>query len=430
MNYVKYLKLLLVVFVVSCSNDDSDLPLPTSKPNMVSINSANSYQTIKGFGACNSVFRGATNFPKEADIQKAYGTSDSELGLSIFRVSIPENSENWQAVAQVAKYAFNRDATIFASPWNAPDHLLDDPHSEDPYPSILPSKYGEYVEHLNAFDTYFESNGVDLYAISIQNEPDIGEWTQWNTAELFDFTKHYAGNINTKVITAESFNFNRAYYTDILKDEQASSNIDIVGGHIYGNGLGQFELAENANKEIWMTEYLLNEYTDDITQNSWKNLTEEQKWKQSLEMLTSVHEAMESNWNAYIWWYMKRYYGFIGDGLQGEPNGEILKRGWAFSHFSKFIRPNSKRIQAKKDSDLDIKVTAYENDSQIVIVLINDQPTAITKTRFQVSSVNSAKAYQTSIDKNREPILITENSDNVELSFIPKQSVITIIIEK
>lgn len=56
-------------------------------------------------------------------------------------------------------------------------------------------------------------------------------------------------------------------------------------------------------------------------------------------MLETIHESMESNWNAYIWWYLKRYYSFIGEGVQGAPEGEILKRGYAFSHFSKFIRP-------------------------------------------------------------------------------------------
>ena len=26
------------------------------------------------------------------------------------------------------------------------------------------------------------------------------------------------------------------------------------------------------------------------------------------------NESMEANWTAYIWWYGKRYYSFIGDG--------------------------------------------------------------------------------------------------------------------
>lgn len=423
----KSILIILIYTFVSCSDDD-ERPLPTTPAKVFSVNTDISFQTITGFGGCNSVFRGQTNFPSETDMQKAYGIGDDELGLSIFRVSIPTNSNNWSAIANVASMAINRNAIVFASPWDAPDSMLEDPTSNEP--RILPSKYGEYVDHLNSFDTYMSSNGVDLYAISMQNEPDIGEWTKWSTVEVFNFVKNHGHNINNKLITAESFEFNRSYYDQILQDDQAKANIEIVGGHIYGNGLGTIPLAEAANKEIWMTEYLLNEYTDDISANSWVALTEDQKWDQSIDMLKTIHEAMISNWNAYIWWYLKRYYSFIGDGQEGSTNGEILKRGWAFSHFSKFIRPGFVRVDVTNEDDTDLKVTAYESNSQIVIVVINDSSTTLTKTQFNLPSLNSVVAYQTSLDKSREVVPITQNTDNVEFSLVPKKSITTIVIEK
>lgn len=426
LKFLNIFLVLLTVTIASCSKND-DRPLPTISANIIDIDTNSPYQTIRGFGGCNSVFRGSANFPNASDMQNAYGTGDNELGLSIFRVSIPVNSDRWSAIADVASMAIDRNAIVFASPWDAPEDLLD-PDKSDPV--VLSSKYADYVDHLNSFDTFMTNNGVNLYAISMQNEPDIGEWTQWTTAEVLDFVKNHANAINNKVITAESFNYNRVYYDNILKDTQATANIDIVGGHIYGNGLGKIELAEAANKEIWMTEYLLNEYNNGVAATPWNALTDEQIWDQSMEMLDTVHESMISNWNAYVWWYMKRYYSFIGDGLQGTTDGVILKRGWAFSHFSKYIRPGYVRVKTTNEDDIDLKVTAYEGDSKIVIVAINDSDAAINKVQFKVPSISSVTAYQTSISKNRETVPFIENSDNVEFGFIPKKCITTIIIEK
>jgi len=77
------------------------------------------------------------------------------------------------------------------------------------------------------------------------------------------------------------------------------------------------------------------------------------------------------NWNAYIWWYLPRYYSFIGDGEQGTNIGEILKRGYAFSHFSKFVRPGFVRVDASTSRYTDLKIIVYSGNDQIVVVIIN-----------------------------------------------------------
>ncbi len=376
----------------------------------ITLNTATTYQTISGFGGCNTVFR-RNNYPSENDIQKAYGTGQGELGLSIFRVSIPPNDSRWPAIAEVAKFAQDRGAIVFASPWDAPDNMLDPNHSEN---RVLPSRYGDYVAHLNRFDDFMTSNGVNLHAISIQNEPDYGEWTRWTKDEIFDFTKNYANGINTNVITAESFNYNRTYYTDILNDPIATDNIDIVGGHIYGNGLGTIPLAEERNKEIWMTEYLLNEFSDDVSGDDWSVLTAQQKWDQSIVMLNSIHRAMESNWNAYIWWYLKRYYSFIGDGFEESQDGQVLKRGFAFSHFSKFIRPGYQRVEMTLNTDSNLKTTAYKSptDTTIIVVVLNEQNTAVNNVILNLpESVSDGVYYTTSLEKTLQSTTIDFNQD-------------------
>lgn len=422
--------ILVLAFLLSCSEKDDDTP-PNSpptpqEPDTIRVDLNISYQTIAGFGGCNSVFRGASNYPNAADMQKAFGTGEDELGLSIFRVSIPPNAGNWQAIADVALMGRDLNAKVIASPWDAPPELLDPEEDED---VILPSKYGDYVDHLNRYDSFMIAKDVDLYALSIQNEPDIGEWTQWSIRDVLNFTKDYAGDINNRVITAESYNFNRAYYNGLLSDPDACANIDIVGGHIYGNGLGEIPEAEQQGKEIWMTEYLLNEYTDNIAENSWPSLSDEQRWDQSLDMLNTVHESMVCNWNAYIWWYLKRYYSFIGDGLEGSTDGEILKRGYAFSQYSKFVRPGYVRVDVQNPNLPGLKITAYQGDGKVVMVVLN--PTATHqkfKTIVNEFDVSSAEAFVTSESYDRRSLQV-DIEEGLPVIWAYARSITTIILE-
>ncbi len=424
---LKYLLFLIVVSImISCSSEGDhdnmtpEVPLITRK---ITIDPSTVHQRIVGFGGCNTVFRGANNYPRRSDMQKAFGLGDNELGLSIFRVSVPVDSARWAAVAEVAGYAQEQGAIVFASPWDAPSYMLDPAHDEK---RILPEFYDEYVDHLNAFDAYMSRNGVDLHAISMQNEPDIGEWTQWTVSEVEDFMINHAGRINNTVITAESFNFSMEYYTGLLQDSAALANFEIVGGHIYGNGLGPIPLAEEQNKEIWMTEYLLNLDAD----SGWSNIGETRKWAESIDMLETIHESMESNWNAYVWWYLKRYYSFIGEGEQGTAEGAILKRGYAYSHYSKYIRPDYHRIDVGGDGSNNLKVTAYEGDGRIVVVILNDRSISTTAeiSVAGAGSIGSVESYITSLNKNREAGAATIEGAAV-LQTIDPSSVTTVVIE-
>ena len=123
-------------------------------------------------------------------------------------------------------------------------------------PRLPFANFGAYVDHLNIFNTLMNTNGVPIYAISVQNEPDIGGWTDWTPAEILTFVKEFGQDIDTRVLAAESFNFNRSYTDPVLNDSAASTNVDIISGHICGNGLYDYTLARSKGKPVWMTEHL------------------------------------------------------------------------------------------------------------------------------------------------------------------------------
>ena len=70
------------------------------------------------------------------------------------------------------------------------------------------------------------------------------------------FVEENAAAIGTDIIVPESFNFNHTISDAIRNDPTAAANVAIIGGHIYGGGIGSYPLAESKGKEVWMTEHL------------------------------------------------------------------------------------------------------------------------------------------------------------------------------
>jgi glucuronoarabinoxylan endo-1,4-beta-xylanase len=89
-------------------------------------------------------------------------------------------------------------------------------------------KYADYAAHLNNFFSFMKGHGVNIYAISIQNEPDYAaEWTWWTPEECVEFLANYADKISTKVMSPETFQYNKNYYNAILSNWKANQHVAI-----------------------------------------------------------------------------------------------------------------------------------------------------------------------------------------------------------
>ena len=372
-----------------------------------------------------------TQFMQPAEIGKAFGTGANDLGLSIFRIRISSNPQEWSLILQAAQAAQSHGAKILASPWSPPPALKS--NNSDISGHLLPENYGAFKDHINNFIDYMETNGVDIYAVSVQNEPDYQvsyESCDWTSFQMANFISEYGDDIvGAKLVAPESFNFNQNFTNNLLNNAAAAANLDIVGGHIYGGGLNEFPLAAQQNKEVWMTEYLLNLETGNAGAPAWTTYSNEEIWEESIEMLSTIHESMTLNWNAYIWWYIQRYYSFIGDGQQGTTNGAILKRGIAFSHYSKYVRPGDVRIGASADKNSNLQVTAYDSGDQVVVVIVNPQTIGGGNVQFNLDGYTGASAVTTSNTLNREAREVFLSDEGVIVNILPK-SVTTLTIDK
>lgn len=357
------------------------------------VSLSNVKQKIQGFGGINHPCWTGYDLTNN-DIDKLFGVGDNKLGLSVMRIWVAENENQWSRELSTCKKVQSMGVKIFATPWNTPSADMCTKttsfcgNTRCQYRSnekqINNSAFSRYTDHLIKFNNYMHNNGVSLYAMSFTNEPDYGhDWTWWNADQVYEYTKNYAGKLRvngTKVITAESFCYSKNLYNKVLNDANALKNIDILGTHYYGSGastgdsffkydLANTKIVPDPNKEIWMTEY----YTS--SNSTGGSPCRANVWPEALEVAYSIHRGMViSNLSAYVWWYLKRNYSLINNGDSNDNNakdGQITKRGWLFGQFARFIRPGYNRVECTASPTYNVYTSAYKNGDDVVIVAVN-----------------------------------------------------------
>lgn len=336
-------------------------------------------QYIRGFGATNLFFFGRPDMT-DSEIQTAFGTGDGQVGFTILRLGIDVDSTHWSQYVATAKKAYNMGVTIIASPWYAPSSMVE---SVNGVSRVRHDMYSQYAAHLNSFVEFMKNNGVPIYGMSMQNEPDItNNWTSWTANEIFNFMHNNADAIvGTKVMDPESFHFDRSYSDPILNDSVACANTDIICGHIYGGGSTLYPLALQKGKEVWMTEYLIN------TQGNGANM--DTSWNAAMLTAKTFNDCMNANMSAYVWWYIVRYYGPIDDGTYLKK-GSVTRKGYVMSQFARFIRPGYHRIKSASSPQKNVTLSAYvdSTSSKAVIVVINSGASSV----YQTLTVNGVTA--------------------------------------
>ncbi|SCY03335.1 glycosyl hydrolase family 30 [Paenibacillus polysaccharolyticus] len=282
-------------------------------------------------------------------------------------------------------------------------------------------KYAAYAQYLNEFDTFMKNNGVNLYAISVQNEPDYAhDWTWWSPEEMLRFMKENAGSINNRVIAPESFSYVKNMSDPILNDPQALANMDILGAHTYGTQYSDFPYPlfeqKGAGKELWMTEvYYPNSETNSAD-----------RWPEALGVAEHMYNAMvEGNFQTYVWWYIRRHYGPI------KEDGTISKRGYSMAHYSKFVRPGDVRVDATKNPANGVYVSAYKGENnKIVIVAINKNTSGVNQ-RFTVQNgtASAVSSWVTDSTRNLAAGSALQISGNGFSADLPAQSVTTFVVQ-
>ncbi len=344
------------------------------KAQVVTIDAAKVKQVIDGFGA-SSAWHGQLTIP---EVDAAFRNDNSnQLGLSILRVRIDPNPVYWGDEKANAQRAKTLGVKILASPWTPPASMKTNNNVVGGY--LKTDAYASYATHLKSFCNTLGT--VDV--VSLQNEPNISvnyESCSWTPTQLLDFCKNSAQAIGKPVMMPEAFNFDPAYSDPTLNDSTASSHISYLGGHIYGSTPFVYTNAIKKGKKVWMTEHYYDK--DDIAT--------------CLTMDKEIVDCMVDNMNAYIWWWLR-----LPSCNLMNSGGPLKKKGYAFAHFSKFVRPGYYRIDATYQSQYNVFTVAFKGKGQTVVVVVNQNSGSRTQTfLFKNDTVQGMKKFVTSASKS------------------------------
>jgi len=360
-------------------------------------------QTVTGFGA--AACDGAM-CPLGTDTQPVkllYGPT-SEIGLNIMRMEISPNfvgdvrvpewgnwdtPYDWQGSVPSAQIVKQRGGIVFGTPWSPPGEYKTNGtaqggNSDDQgnqRGQLREDCYDKFFPWLNTFLAYMKSKGVDVDAVSVQNEPDW--WVNYSGClytpqQQLNLVKNYAHMLDretyngVRLISAEPLGFDPQYSNLLMNDATAREQIDIVAGHIYGHPpLGNLkttaQLASKYGKEVWMTEHSVTDNIDRLP-----------NWHEQLIFAEELNECMLAGCTGYIYWYMRAHWAFVGTGEAkynpGNTKNKLLPRAYVMSHFSKYVT-GSTRLKTARDKSsgegAPLENSAYIKGDSLIVMAID-----------------------------------------------------------
>lgn len=394
-------------------------------------------QVIRGFGGSEAW----SSVMPAAQIATLYGTGSADLALSIMRVRIAPATWNstaktadttqWTAELTNAKSAQDMGATVFATPWTPPASMKTDNSVNSG--SLNTSSYADYADYLEAYANYASSLNVNLYAISMQNEPDWDpcgtggptaascyESCIWTGAEMDTWVANNASVLTVPLMMPESYYFAAGMSDPTLQDPNAVNKVKIIGGHLYGHAAYYYTAAENLHKDVWMTEHTINLASGE---------TSTQSMADALTEALDVHNSMTvGQYNAYVYWWMVNssslnYYSGLLD-----TSGNMTFVGAGLAQFSRFVRPGYTRYSATANPISGVYVSAYGGSGHQVIVAINTNGTgAQIAFTIQNQSVSSLTPYQTTSAGMLAAQPVVTVTGNQFTYTLPAQSITTFV---
>ena len=344
----------------------------------VTINWNDQHQQIDGFGA-SSAWTAQNISENQADL---FFSVEEGIGLSLLRNRIAPDGTTLELATM--KKAQARGAKIWSTPWSPPAEWKT---NEDVNNGghLIYSYYQDYADLLAQYVENMKGEGINLYAISVQNEPNytaVWESCLWSEDEFHSFVPYLysaltnEGLTSTKIMIAENSGWNFDLTSSTMDDDNTASMVGILAAHSYWGAPSPFN---TFGKKLWQTEVSSFDSFDGSMDNA-------------LKWATNIHEFMtKTEANAWHYWWLITNTN-DNQGLL-DMNGNPAKRMWAIGNFSKFVRPGYYRIGTSTAGNIlgNIFVSAYKdpNTGKVTIVAINDNDVSIEKT-FNLIDFNPA----------------------------------------
>ena len=400
---------------------------------VIGIDAGQVFQSIDGFGNCltdgsamllNKMSQGS----RKKILNELFATDRNNIGISYLRISLGASDlsekpftyndlpagetdfdlkkfsldENRQDLIPVLHeiLKINPSVKILASPWSAPTWMKT--NNEFKGGSLKKECYDVYARYFVRYIREMKSEGIDIDAITIQNEPlhpgnvpslympaeEQALFIRQNLGPAFA-----AAGLTTKIIIYDHNADKIIYPLTILRDPEAAKFVDGSAFHLYG---GKIEAlsdvhAEFPGKNLYFTEQWIgapgNLATDLVwhtktliigaTRNWCRNVIE---WNMALDPENNPHTIGGCD----------RCLGTI------TINGDSIKRNPAYyilAHAAKFVRPGSVRIASGIVENLP-NVAFKTGEGRIVLIVVND-----AKEPKEFSVRYKGKAFQAKLEQ-------------------------------
>ena len=365
------------------------------------------HQVIDGFGAATED-KGASM--STANQNFFFGTGTGQLGLSLLRVGVTDGNQDpgdctTVSVSCAGAYVSDMKAIIatggrvYASPWSPPAAYKSNGSTSCTSGSgngaLISGDYASYATYLaNYIKSLSTEDGISLYAISIQNEPDV--------CPSYDGTLWTAANIDTFIKTNLGPTFASAGLSTLIFMPETGAFTQLTGAHggatcatdsscyNYIGGINWHDYSTTANsadtigaaanpwsslgKKYWQTEASCgtdfgpsgceHTFTTDMA-------TDGLMWAGLLDDRMAVENA-----NAYLFWLLINFNGVNDNEALMNYAGTVASRAYVFGQYSKFIRPGYYRIDATHKPQTGVTVSAYQNTSSNTLVIVATNYTA------------------------------------------------------
>jgi glucuronoarabinoxylan endo-1,4-beta-xylanase len=355
------------------------------------------FQRIDGFGA-SSAWLGTWN-AAEADVFFSTNngilytnytggiTTNNGIGLSLLRNHIAYASSTSATAlpttveTNIMIMAQARGARVWSTPWTPATGFKSNKNANGG--SYLGSGNNAtnlaYASQLANYVASMKNNfGINLYAISIQNEPDANVTTYeacyWNSQQIHDFATNLynalvAANVAaTKIMLPESQNW-QDYSNLAVKamSDSASNCVGIIADHNYDGNYGPASLVKNSyGKALWETEVAILSGSDSSITNG-------------VYYAGRIHDFLTiAHVNAWHYWWLIAGGTDSNEGLM-DLNATPTKRMFALGQFSRFVRPNFYRLGVTNSGPL--LVSAYKDSlsPNFAVVAINSSAVTVTQ---------------------------------------------------
>ncbi len=419
-----------VLVYTTASNSDLRLTLtdkqafepagqPLESDVSVFVNPNKTFQTFLGIGAAITdasaeVFAKLPE-PRQREFLKAYYDVDEGIGYTLARVSIHScdfSSASFTYVSdqdkrlktfsiehdrryripliQKAIQAAGGKLTLFASPWSPPAFMKDNNdmlHGG----KLLPEYYEPWALYYTKFIKAYEKEGIPVWGITLQNEPmAVQRWESciYTASEERDFLKNYLGPVmereglgDKKIVV---WDHNRDLIADraytIFDDPEAARYAWGVGFHWYETWAGGESMYGNLqrvkeaypDKELLFTEGCAEAFSPDGYER-WAN---GERYGKSMINDFNQGTVGWTDWNILL-------------DETGGPNhvgnfcfapvhadtrsGELIftPSYYYIGHFSKFIRPNAKRVGTSSSRSHLLSTSFVNEDGSMATVVMN-----------------------------------------------------------